>query len=327
MASTIAGGTGTVLLLGTYSNGQTIGDKALRLGNISKAGVISDPTTALKARSGIIPGAGNPLDVVALTTTSVTIKAGTAVFQATTGAADGVLAVTLTADTAIDTITGDGTNPRIDVVVIEVVTGSDPVIKRVTGTPAASPVRPSLTPGSPSTTTWFPLAQLRVEKSTTPGITITKVAGVDGVYTCAPGGTLRGITRQWIGTRTVEDGIGPGTTGTSCTVTVPSAEAVPGIYAVEASGGFTWKDSSGISAANIRLVTPGRTRSAYYNGVTGTYFWSNLSDIYVLNSGPGVALTFTLSYVNSFGTNNLYAGFPDPPASNASIIVTRITDL
>lgn len=325
MASTIAGGTGTVLLLGTYSNGQTIGDKALRLGNISKAGVISDPTTALKARSGIIPGAGNPLDVVALTTTSVTVKAGTAVFQATTGAADGVLAVTLTADTAIDTITGDGTNPRIDVVVIEVVTGSDPVIKRVTGTPAASPVRPSLTPGSPSTTTWFPLAQLRVEKSTTPGITITKVADVDGVYTCAPGGAVRGITRQWTATRSTDDALGPGATnGNTVGVLVPSAEALPGVYRVRVNACYRLSGGSGTNDCRIRLITPGRTTTRFYREATGAHFQVDTSDDYVLQTGPGVALTFNLNFDNNSGTNSLTTIGADP---NAVMVVTRVADL
>lgn len=326
MASTIAGGTGTVLLLGTYSNGQTIGDKALRLGNISKAGVISDPTTALKARSGIIPGAGNPLDVVALTTTSVTVKAGTAVFQATTGAADGVLAVTLTADTAIDTITGDGTNPRIDVVVIEVVTGSDPVIKRVTGTPAASPVRPSLTPGSPSTTTWFPLAQLRVEKSTTPGITITKVAGVDGVYTCAPGGAVRGVTRQWSATRTTTDFITVGNTGNTVGVTVPSAEALPGVYQVEVCAGYRVYNGTGTNDVRFKLVTPGRTTTRFAREPTGQHIWIDASDTYVTQTGPGTALVFNLNFVNSAGNNLLETIGADPELA-ATMVVTRILDL
>lgn len=325
MAATIPGGTGTVLLLGTYANGQTIGDKAMRLGQISKASVISDPTTALKARSGIIPGAGNPLDVVALTTTSVTVKAGTYVGQATTSSTDGVLCVTLTADTAIDTITGDGTNPRIDVVVIEVVTGSDPVIKRVTGTAAASPTRPSLTPGSPSTTTWFPLAQLRVEKSTTPGITITKLANVDGVYTCAPGGSVRGITRQWTFARTTDDSIAPGVTnGTAVTVTVPSAEAVPGIYKVTVNACFRVTGGSGTNDCRVALVTPGRTTTRFYREATGAHFQVDCSDEYVLQTGPGAGLTFTLSFSNNTGTNSISTIGADP---NATITVTRIQDL
>ena len=325
MASTITGGTGTNLLLGSFVDGQTVGGKALRLGNIGKAGVISDPSTALRARSGIIPGAGNPLDVVALTTTSVTIKAGIAVFQATTGAAEGVHSVTLTQDTAIDTITGDGTNPRIDVVVIEVVTGSDPVIKRVVGTPAASPVRPSTTPGSPSTTTWFPLAQLRVEKSTTPGITITKLADVDGVYTCAPGGTIRGITRQWTGTRTTDDFIAPGvTTGNTVGATVPAGSAVPGIYVVTVNACYRLSGGSGTNDCRVKLVTPGRTTTRFYREPTRQHFQVDATDTYVLQSGPGVALVFNLNFENNSGNNNLTTIGADP---NATMVVTRVSDL
>lgn len=322
MAATI---TGANLLLGSFVNGQTVGDKALRLGNISKAAVVSDPSTPLAARSGIIPGAGAPLDVVALTTTSVTVKAGVCVFQATTASTDGVLCVTLLADTAIDTITGDGTNPRIDVVVVEVIAGSAPTIKRVTGTAAASPTRPALTPPAPSTTTWFPLAQLRVEKSTTPGITITKLANVDGVYTCAPGGSVRGLVREWVATRTTDDSLAPGVTnGTTVSVTVPSGEALPGVYSVRVNACYRVTGGSGTNDFRVQLVTPGRTTTRFYREATGQHVQVDAYDTYVRLTGPGTALTFSLIFHNNTGTNSVSTIGADP---NAVIVVTRESDL
>jgi len=188
MAATI---TGSALILGAPADGEAFTGQAMRLGLASHATIMGGASPLL-SRSGIIPTKGTPLDVQSLSTTSVTVKAGTAVVQANQ-AGMGTHTATLTADTVMDTITSDGTNPRIDVVVLEVVadgTGAGTVatIKRVIGTPSSSPARPSIA-SPPTNGSWFPLAQLRVNAAGA-GIVITKLTGTDGVFTTGPGGMV-----------------------------------------------------------------------------------------------------------------------------------------
>lgn len=188
MAATI---TGSNLILGAPADGEAFTGQAMRLGLASHATIMGG-ASPLVSRSGIIPTKGNPLDVQALSTTSVTVKAGTAVVQANQ-AGGGTHTATLTTDTVMDTITSDGTNPRIDVVVLEVIadgTGAGTVatIKRVIGTAASSPARPSIA-SPPTNGSWFPLAQLRVNAAGA-GIVITKLTSTDGVFTTGPGGMV-----------------------------------------------------------------------------------------------------------------------------------------
>lgn len=100
--------------------------------------------------------------------------------------------MSLLADTDLDIATANATNPRLDLVVATVfddgTSASNTKIEVLTGTPAASPVRPSIS-SPPANTHYFPLAQVRVEANATSIVSgkVTKVAGTDGVFTVPPG--------------------------------------------------------------------------------------------------------------------------------------------
>lgn len=186
MAATIEG-----LILGSGADGETFSGQAFRLGNASHATVVGD-STAIKSRSGIIPAMGDPGKVTAASATSVTVNPFTVVVQSNV-ADGGTFTATLTTATVLDTITSDPTNPRIDVLVVEIIadgTGAGTLgrVTRVVGTPNPSPTRPSIaTP--PTNGHWFPLAQLRVNANGA-GIVVTQLTNVDGVFTVAPGGIV-----------------------------------------------------------------------------------------------------------------------------------------
>lgn len=191
MASSVA------CILGNAADGEAFSGQAHRLGMGSSATFVNQGSTPAVARSGIIPSGGSPLDVTALGTPAmkVNVKAGTCVVQSTS-ATGGCFTVALTAPADLDIATSDLTNPRIDLVVASVVAdgtgaGTHCEIKVLTGTPAASPARPSIS-SPPANTHYFPLAQVRVEASasTIVGSKVTKLTGVDGVWTVAVGGVV-----------------------------------------------------------------------------------------------------------------------------------------
>lgn len=189
MAATIP--QGSTLILGSPGDGESYSGKALRFG--MNAGTVVGGVGKLGKRGGIIPAQGNPGEVTVTSSTSVTMKACQIVVAAANG--QGAHMVTLTTDTVIDTITSDPTNPRIDVLVCEVIcddatgAGTSCQIKRVTGTAAASPVRPSTTTGLPTNGQYQEIAQIRVNANGA-GLVVTKLAGTDGVLTVAPGGVV-----------------------------------------------------------------------------------------------------------------------------------------
>jgi hypothetical protein len=189
MAATIP--QGATLLLGSWADGETYAGKALRYG--ANAATVVGGVAKLGKRGGIIPAQGNPGEVTVTSATSVTIKACQIVVASANNV--GAHVMTLTTDTVIDTITSDPTNPRIDVLVAEVIcddatgAGTSCQIKRVVGTAAASPVRPSTTTGLPTNGQYQEIAQIRVNAAGA-GLVVTKAAGIDGVLTVSPGGVV-----------------------------------------------------------------------------------------------------------------------------------------
>jgi hypothetical protein len=189
MANFVAG------ILGSAADGESFTGQAHRLGMASHATIVGDSSSALRSRSGIIPGGGTPLDVTALGTPAmkVNVKSGTCAVQ-DTGTTGGVHTVTLTTATDLDIATANATNPRIDLVVVKVfadgTSATNCTVEVLTGTPAGSPVRPSIA-SPPTNTHYFPLAQVRVEAAAT-SIVASKVTKtiVDGVQTVAPGGVV-----------------------------------------------------------------------------------------------------------------------------------------
>lgn len=317
------------------ADGEQFNAAAWRLGSTSHAGVTNDGADALKSRPGILSGFGTPLDVTQLGSPAmqVTVKKGT-VFQQSSSATGGVYSHSLTSDTNLDIAPAHATNPRLDAVVATVfddgTSASNTKIEVLTGVAGASPTLPPALSSPPSNTHYFPLAQVRVEAAVTSIVTakITKPAASGGLptfgqFTCAPGGAVRGVTREWVATRSTEDLVGPAASGSIVQVTVPSAEALPGIYVVQACGGYKAESGSGTNAVRHQLTTPTRTRTGYMEVVTGGWFWTTMTDTFVLQTGPGAAQVFGMNVINSSGTNNIRVGFPDP---NASIIVTRVAD-
>jgi hypothetical protein len=125
----------------------------------------------------------------------VSVAAGSAVVQSTS-ATGGAFTVNNPAPLEIDIATSDPSNPRLDLIVIRVLAdGSGATTKafveRITGSPAASPSRPSIS-SPPANTHYFPLAQVRVEANATTIVAgkVTKATAVDGVWTAAVGGLV-----------------------------------------------------------------------------------------------------------------------------------------
>jgi hypothetical protein len=124
----------------------------------------------------------------------VNVKAGTCVVQSTS-ATGGCFTVTNTAATDLDIATSNPSNPRLDLVVAKVfadgTSATNCTVEVITGTAAASPVRPSIA-SPPANTHYFPLAQVRVEANATTIVAgkVTKLVNVDGLWTAAPGGLV-----------------------------------------------------------------------------------------------------------------------------------------
>lgn len=107
-------------------------DTAMFLGDGSNNGV----------RGGIVRHGDNSLAVSVNGTDQVTVQAGAFVIPAATGL--GVYRGALSAATAATALAArNGTNPRIDLIVIEA-TSSGAVVKTIEGTPGASPSAPAL---------------------------------------------------------------------------------------------------------------------------------------------------------------------------------------
>ena len=188
MASSVAG------IFGNAADGEPFSGQAHRLGMASNATIGGSGSSPLVSRSGIIPANGAPLDVTPLGTPAmkVTVKAGSCVVQSTS-ATGGCFTVVLTTTTDLDIATSNPTNPRIDLVVATVIAdgtgaGTSCKVEVLTGSPAASPSRPSIA-SPPANTHYFPLAQVRVEANATSIVSgkVTKLTAVDGVWTTAPG--------------------------------------------------------------------------------------------------------------------------------------------
>jgi hypothetical protein len=190
MASSVA------CILGNAADGEAFSGQAHRLGMGSSATFTNTGSTPAVARSGIVPSGGTPLDVAPLGTPAmkVNVKAGTCVVQSTS-ATGGCFTVTLTTATDLDIGTSNPTNPRIDLVVAKVfadgTSATNCTVEVIAGTAAASPARPSIS-SPPANTHYFPLAQVRVEANATTIVAgkVTKVSGVDGLWTAAAGGLV-----------------------------------------------------------------------------------------------------------------------------------------
>ena len=316
------------------ADGEQFTAAAFRLGAASHAVIVNDAVDALKSRSGIVPGAGSPLDVTQLVTPvmKVTVKKGTVV-QQSVNATGGVYSHSLTADTDLDVATAHATNPRLDCVVATVfddgTSASNTKVEVLTGMAAASPSLPAELSSPPANTHYFPLAQVRVEAAVTSIVAakITKPAFgalVMGQFTAGVGGVVRGVNREWSAARVTTDSIdNVGTQGQIIGVAVPSGEALPGVYLVMTQATININGTVGSSHSTIYfdLESPDGTRSMGAEVVSGYAFCASPSCVYV-NQGYGTSLSFALK-ARCIGTNGATLQ-GDPPSR---IQVIRVADL
>lgn len=105
-------------------------------------------STGISARPGVRYGTGNPLQVSASSGMSVTVNAGFAFVQGSTSATAGMYTACLDTTATLTLTTSDPTNPRIDNIIVQFVdvgtSSSTATVNVQAGTPAASPVAPTL---------------------------------------------------------------------------------------------------------------------------------------------------------------------------------------
>ncbi len=143
-------------------------------GSIGSAGAINIPAQVIANKA-----MGNGVIVsppLSLATFAVTAGAGLTAVVATGVAMIEGIPVVMDVGRTINIANADATNPRIDRVVLEVIPMGQAeegkaTLKRITGTPAASPVAPALT--QTSATYQISLAQLRVNAAATTVSTVT----------------------------------------------------------------------------------------------------------------------------------------------------------
>lgn len=316
------------------ADGEQFTAAAFRLGAGSHSTVVNDGSDALKSRSGVVPGAGTPLDVTQLGTPAmqVTVKKGT-VSQQSTSATGGMYFHSLTADTNLDIATANATNPRLDAVVATVfddgTSASNTKIEVLTGVAAASPVLPAALSSPPANTHYFPLAQVRVDAAVTSIVTakITKPTFgslVMGQFTCAPGGTVRGVTRKIVSTRSPSnDGILDGTWGSLVARTLTSTEAQPGVWVVVGTGQVVAQGTvdAGTLMIEYNLTTPSESITFYREVRFGRADTATLVSTYVLES-TGTTPGFNLQ-AKPTGGNITAIGITWP----CTLSLTRVSDL
>lgn len=123
-------------------------DLRLQLAAAMLTGASPSGTTGIAARPGVRYGTGSPLLVQASSGMNVTVNAGVAFVQGSVSATAGMYTCCLDTTATLTVATSDPTNPRIDNVICQVTdsgnSSSTTVITLQTGTPAPSPVAPTL---------------------------------------------------------------------------------------------------------------------------------------------------------------------------------------
>lgn len=172
---------------GAWLDGVAVAGQDLRL-ELGSAGLTSagaSTTTGISATQGVRP-ATSPLACTWTSGMSFTLAAGTCYIQGTASATAGMYVATLDTTTTLTVTTADATNPRIDSVIAVVSdvgsSSSTTLFKILPGTPASSPVAPTLPANA------LLLANIAVAASAS-----TLSAGVftdKRVFTVPPGGIL-----------------------------------------------------------------------------------------------------------------------------------------
>jgi hypothetical protein len=135
---------------GAYMDGVQVNATDLRLQAVSAhlTGASPSGTTGIAARPGVRYGVGSPLLVAAASGMNVTVNAGFVFVQGSTSATAGMYTGCLDTTGTLTVTTADAINPRIDNVIARFVDNGDGtstgVVTLQAGTPASSPVAPTL---------------------------------------------------------------------------------------------------------------------------------------------------------------------------------------
>lgn len=132
----------------TWLDGVTFDAQELRQLGISAVMALTGGAGPIVVRSGVRPGAGNPLQVTAAGGMNLSVAAGFATVQGTDSASQGAYTLGLSSAGTVTVSTSNPTNPRNDLVAAWVDdNGNSSSVGRVEifpGTPAGSPVDPTL---------------------------------------------------------------------------------------------------------------------------------------------------------------------------------------
>lgn len=134
----------------TWMDGVQVNAQDLRLQAVAGRLTGASPTgsTGIAARPGVRYGTGDPLKVAASSGMNITVSAGFVYVQGTVSATAGMYEGCLDTTSTLTVTTSDPTNPRIDNVIAKFVDNGDNTstgtITIQAGTPAASPVAPTL---------------------------------------------------------------------------------------------------------------------------------------------------------------------------------------
>lgn len=164
----------------------TANDLRLQLADASLTATAAAGSTGIAATQGVRPGQGNPLLSTWTSGMAFTLNAGTCYVVGTASGTAGVYTATLDTTTTLTVPNGDVANPRIDSVIAVVsdvgTSSSTTIFKILPGTPAGSPVAPTLPANA------LRLANIAVATNATvlsaPNFTDLRV------YTVASGGIL-----------------------------------------------------------------------------------------------------------------------------------------
>lgn len=123
-------------------------DMRLQVGSAFLTSAGAAASTGIAAAQGVRPGQGSPLLSTWTSGMSFTLNAGTVWVQGTAAANAGMYTATLDTTTTLIVPNGDPTNPRIDSVIAVLSdvgsSSSTDLFKILPGTPAGSPVAPTL---------------------------------------------------------------------------------------------------------------------------------------------------------------------------------------
>lgn len=165
---------------GTWEDGVTVSGTNLRRG---QSVALVGGSTGLAVRGGVRPSRGNPLGVTLPGGMFARVQPGTVAVPGPAG--EGAYIVTLPAQQDLAVTAANGSNPRIDLVGVEVVPGSPTTwrLRMLDGTPNASPVAPTYAVAGGY---FLPVYQVRVNASVTVPTSVTDIR----TYAVAPGATV-----------------------------------------------------------------------------------------------------------------------------------------